>query len=1207
MEISRFLADLRRRLVRVLGLDGSARLVLAALALTAGLILVDYIFRLPDLVRCVGLVALVASLAWVVWFRLKRPLSRPMDDLTLARFTERRLGVLGGRLLSGVEGLPLNDADRAVLAEALGGDCARRLVPAAHLPMRLGVAVGALGIAILITLALPGQVLPGLQRLFVPFAGVEWARTAALTLEVDRPVVPADEPVVVSVARVRGGEAGVRLTWTDLRSGQRETRLVDGTVGKVARRQPLALTPGHWRLVAESGDALPASAEVLVVSRPALDRMDVTLAPPAYTGLPAERLSTLACSALPGSTLTFDVSFVLDHGRTVDSYRLDLGGKPLEISATATGFSGSLVVSEGGELSAVIADQDGVGPRPEPRFSLTLIQDRTPVVRLGGVRNNEAVSPRAVLALKVDARDDYGLADLRLGVNTSATATFDPEQARDLHRFEGIAGEATTRSHRVEVGTLGAPGTRVALVGIASDRNDVTGPGIGRSETIVLRIVSEEDLRADIDRGVVDALERVRQAREELAKGFAGSTPAAASARNALLPARKSGDLLQELLRRVRDNQVDPDLEQALAEAGGQVNEGATPQLARAASQGEASDGAEAADAANRQADAALAEAEDRLKGLRQEGDLGRHLAHLIQLQRALNEETRGLVRTYLVKALDETGLARFTDLAARQSAIAAQMLEIERRLLGSTSTQLGEAQDLVRREHPADRLAAAAAALAAPQDRAKADPQQTHALTAMEKLLDLLRGTGADRALAERIGRLAERQEQMVKELERGAPAKGLAERQEALRQETEEVAEMMRNQGKDADATEAMEGAQRDQQEAGQAMSEGDGSSAAREGAAAAAQLREAQRRLQGEQEQEQEQGDKPSVADVLKILRELRGIQIKVLNGSQGIHDRVGEEALDFAAKRDLEPLAELEMEIHLRLRAEVLPPLEQMPIAKRALERVSQAVERVVNHLARPALGEHGIVLETIALHEMSRLLDIVDAMPEGKPGSQEGQNGGGGQQAPFPPAAELALLAAMQDEVARRTVVGAKDVAQDQKAIADLVEMLRQASRPGSRPAILLERAGRATASADYRLRQEDRGLTTRHEQELAVLALLRVLEEAEQSQGGGQGSSSSQQSQQQQQRQQGQPQQGGDPQEGAQSQQGQGTAQSGANPENQDPNGGTGGTVVEGMAEATTLHLPPERREQLREAMKQDLPPQAIPLYRRYLELLEDE
>src|SRR5690606_12361813 len=121
----------------------------------------------------------------------------------------------------------------------------------------------------------------------------------------------------------------------------------------------------------------------------------------------------------------------LDHGRSVDSYRLDLGGKPLEISATATGFSGSLVVSEGGELSAVIADQDGIGPRPEPRFSLTLIQDRTPVVRLGGVRNNEAVSPRAILALKVDARDDYGLADLRLDVNTSETATFDPEKARD--------------------------------------------------------------------------------------------------------------------------------------------------------------------------------------------------------------------------------------------------------------------------------------------------------------------------------------------------------------------------------------------------------------------------------------------------------------------------------------------------------------------------------------------------------------------------------------------------------------------------------------------------------------------------------------------------------------------------------------------------------------------------------------------------------
>ena len=35
------------------------------------------------------------------------------------------------------------------------------------------------------------------------------------------------------------------------------------------------------------------------------------------------------------------------------------------------------------------------------------------------------------------------------------------------------------------------------LVGRASDRNDVSGPGVGESEPLQLRVVSEEDLRRE--------------------------------------------------------------------------------------------------------------------------------------------------------------------------------------------------------------------------------------------------------------------------------------------------------------------------------------------------------------------------------------------------------------------------------------------------------------------------------------------------------------------------------------------------------------------------------------------------------------------------------------------------------------------------------------------------------------------------------------
>ncbi len=1236
MDLRTFLAALRSRLLRVLILDASARILLTAVVLVATAVAADFLFRLPPAVRVLVLVGLVGTVGWMGWRRLQRPLSRPMDDLTLARFTERRLPVLGGRLLSGIEGLPLRPADQHILADNLTAEAPQRLVPAVTLPRRLGAAIGALAVIILASVAAPNFTLPGLQRFFMPLAGIEWARSSGLVIELDRKVVPADEPVVVSVSRPSGGDDVVRLTWIDREHRNEESRLVDGTVGAIARRQPLNLPPGQYRITAESGDALPVSVDVRVVARPVLERISATLAYPEYTGRAEESLNTLACTALPGSRLTFAVTFRQETGRTVEKYALMLAGTAIPITQTEHGFRGELVVEQGGELVAVIADQDGIGPRPEPRFTVVLGEDRAPVVRLTGVRNNEMISARALVTLGVEARDDYGLGDLRLrfALNQSskgnqdspeaapsATPAATPEEKpteksgslaeQDLVIFPSVGGEATTRKHTFELATIAKAGDRVALVGVAHDRNTITGPGMGRSEVLVLRLVSDEELRLDLDREIVEALERVRQSREDVARALADEKVRPQSARNAMMSARKAGDVLSQVHRRALTNRLDQDLAKPVGAAAAAVNEQATPALAQAAGESDPEAGAVAA----RTADAALAEAEKQLQSLRQEGDLSRLLAHLIQLQRNIGVETATHVRTYLVKALDEAGTARSTDLATRQRALAEQMRDLETRLLASGGSQLDPARDLVRADHPADRLAAAAAALAKAADRAKTPPHQDAALAAMERLLELLRGSDADRALAERIGALADRQEQLQKELERGADPRSLQERQNQLEKETKELAELLENQNKDPAATEAMRGAQRDEGAASKAMGSGAAGAAAREAAAAAAQLREAQRQLGEKQDKtEQEKKDEPSVTQVLRILREVRGMQVKILNGSQAIHERMQEQDLDFAAQRDLEPLAEQEIEISLRLRGEALPALEKMALAKAALERVAEAVERVTAHIAKPALGERGIILEKIALYEMTRLLDIVDAMPEGKPGAKSGGGGeGGGGQAPFPPAAELALLTAMQEEVAQRTSAGMPKVAEDQKAITDLVELLRGQARPGTRPAILMERAGRATASAEYRLRQADMGLTTRHEQELAVLALRRVLEEAEASQGGG--SSGQPPPPEQQRRQPGKPgpggqSPGGEPKPGDGQAQGQGQGNNqGSSPENQEPNQGkTRDVTVDPMhQEGGDLHLPPERREQLRQALEQHLPPQALPLYRRYLELLEDQ
>ena len=81
--------------------------------------------------------------------------------------------------------------------------------------------------------------------------------------------------------------------------------------------------------------------------------------------------------------------------REVTQAGLTLAGQPLTITRSPRGMSGSLLVKTGGQLELTLADQDGIGPSPAPRFALNLAEDRKPVVSLSGPRPKEAVTARA--------------------------------------------------------------------------------------------------------------------------------------------------------------------------------------------------------------------------------------------------------------------------------------------------------------------------------------------------------------------------------------------------------------------------------------------------------------------------------------------------------------------------------------------------------------------------------------------------------------------------------------------------------------------------------------------------------------------------------------------------------------------------------------------------------------------------------------------
>lgn len=1196
MDASGFLSVLRRRLRRVLVVDGLARLVTVALAGAAVAVLADWCWTLPGFLRLIVLLGIAAGVVVAIHRRLLRPLARGMDDRALAQLAERRLPGLDGRLLSRVDGIDIGHGDGAALAQVLTPLAVGELVPAPALPRR--VAMAGLAVLTVVTAAVlfPQPFRDGLSRLLLPLGTAEWERRSTLRGEIERAVVAADEPLVVRLTRSRGPDAPLRLSWWPDRGGTSgESRVLSGVSGPWV--QALTVPVGTWRVLAESGDAQPVRLIGRVVTRPSLVKVEAVLTPPAYTRLPAQQLATLGCTALPGAKLSFIVEFGMEPDREVAQAGLTLAGQPLTITRSPRGMSGSLLVKSGGQLELTLADQDGIGPSPAPRFALNLAEDRKPVVSLSGPRPKEAVTARAEVALVVEAGDDYGLARLDLLARALGDEAADPgKPAVEVLRkeattpFADVAGlPATTRKTVLAVSGLAKEGDRIVLIGRAADANDVSGPGLGESPPLELKVVTENELRQEFDRLIAEARDRVSHAREEVAGGLAKPDKLLPAARGATLAAQRAGELLVQIVRRWGENKLPVDQAKPLVQAEDLIDRQALARLAEAA-QGRS-------DAA-RTADGHLAEAEKLLASLLQEGDLTRLLASLVERQKSLTEESRTFVREHLTKPLDDAAKVRQANLAARQKELSDQVKEVERRILSSTSKQLETAQGVVRAETPADRLQQAASRLGTDTQRAQAVPHQEAALATLQKVLELLRGSDAAADLAKRAGELAAREEKLVKDLQEGADPRAMAKQQNDLKEDTERLQRELNEQQKDA--AKLLGAATQAQAQAGGAMQKGDRSSAESEAGAAAALLREAQKELGDKNEQKDKDKDKKK-ADVLALLRDLHKLQAVIVADSTVIHQRVAEKPLDFAAGREVSAVAERESDIDLRLREEGIKELQQMPIALAALGRVSVAVNKAAQHLATPALGERGLRLEKIALYELARLIEIAENLPQPKQDGGGGQQPGqGGNQAPFPPAAEIALLASAEAELAMLTAAGRPvDLAAMQHEVGKLLDVMMNASRPGSRPHLLLGRAARAMASAHELLAAGDRGLTTRHEQAAAEAALRRLMAEAKGS-GGGSGKQDKNQKPQ-----------GGKPPPPSPSPGQGGSSPGGATPAAQSGGAekGKGGDVTKVVIDPVSgqfLHLPEERREMLKEARKQNLPPAAQALFERYLELLED-
>ncbi|MEO1478454.1 MAG: DUF4175 family protein, partial [Bacteroidota bacterium] len=391
----------------------------------------------------------------------------------------------------------------------------RRAAPFAAVPV-----LGVLAFLLLAPTAFTGAT----YRLFNPTAAFD--RPAPFRLDVtpgDIELVRGDSLTVAALPVGTGFPATATLVLT--RPGETRAEPVrvalgpDGAFSHTLRNLRSTVT---YRV--ETAGVTSPEYTATVVARPLVRGLRVTLRPPAYTGLPAQRLAPGIgdVTALPGTRV--EVAVRLGDEPVADAALVleDFEGTPTDSAALAPDgveATGTFGLRRPGSYRVHLENADGFANADPVRYRLDLLRDEPPEITLQGPGDVD-LADRLQVPVQVRVTDDFGFRSLRLHWRLTEsrygqpTETFEavdlPIDARTLDQqvlYDWLLSPTT--------GLDLTPGDAIAYYLEVRDNDTVNGPKTARTGTFTLRLPSLAERFEELDRAQEEAEETMEEMRDE--------------------------------------------------------------------------------------------------------------------------------------------------------------------------------------------------------------------------------------------------------------------------------------------------------------------------------------------------------------------------------------------------------------------------------------------------------------------------------------------------------------------------------------------------------------------------------------------------------------------------------------------------------------------------------------------------------------------
>lgn len=268
-----------------------------------------------------------------------------------------------------------------------------------------------------------------------------------------------------------------------------------------------------FRFRASGGDDVTSWVEVTLVEPPSVIQLDLGVLMPEYTGVQRADLQGAGPhSVLVGSRLEIGIKTnksLSAANLKIDEevYAMQPGESDTEFSLTIPGEGQELV---GGEYEFELVDSSGMKGARRSKFRVTIKDDDVPKVRASLLGISGLVSARANLPTSYQAADSYGLTQLAFDATWKTGDNDEKTGQRELVFAEPRPGEDGLPIRQIkdfaelDLEPLGlTPGTSFRFSVTAKD-NYPEKANVGRSQEFLLRVVTDEELRADLLRREIE-------------------------------------------------------------------------------------------------------------------------------------------------------------------------------------------------------------------------------------------------------------------------------------------------------------------------------------------------------------------------------------------------------------------------------------------------------------------------------------------------------------------------------------------------------------------------------------------------------------------------------------------------------------------------------------------------------------------------------